>query len=62
MVALTALLADMLGDHIDIATLLKLTPILAPVLLDFTDADPHLSQENRLKVQEAIVMIRENKL
>lgn len=48
------LITGMLGDKLPVTAVLKLAPVLAPVVADLTDGDPHLSQENRLKVQEAI--------
>ena len=59
---LVALITGMLGSRVSVATLLKLAPVLAPVVADLADGDVTLSRENRLRVQEAIEDIKEDKL
>jgi len=56
---LLMLVTGMLGHNVPIATALKLAPILAPVVIDLADGDAHLSQENRLKVQEEIQKLQD---
>ncbi|WP_019584649.1 hypothetical protein [Deinococcus apachensis] len=53
---LLQLLTGMLGGKAGFSAqaVLKLAPILAPIVADLRDGDAHLSQENRLKVQEAL--------
>ncbi|GAA4002566.1 hypothetical protein GCM10022631_11550 [Deinococcus rubellus] len=53
------LITGMVGDKLSVATVLKLAPVLAPVVIDLADGDAHLSAENRLKVQEEIEKLRE---
>ncbi|WP_185974764.1 hypothetical protein [Deinococcus detaillensis] len=51
---LLKLITGMVGDKVSITTLLKLAPVLAPVIQDLSDGDTHLSAENRLKIQELL--------
>jgi len=56
---LLMLVTGMLGHNVPVTAALKLAPILAPVVIDLADGDMHLSQENRLKVQEEIQKLQD---
>lgn len=51
---LLKLITGMVGDKLPVTTVLKLVPVLAPIIADLADGDAHLSQENRLKIQEVL--------
>lgn len=51
---LLKLITGMVGDKLPIATVLKLVPVLAPIIADLVDGDIRLSPENRLKIQEVL--------
>lgn len=59
---LAALIVGMIGDRVSVATLLRLAPVLAPVVADLGDGDARLSAESRLKVQEVLQDLKDGKL
>lgn len=53
------LITDMVGEKVPAKDVLRLAPILAPVVMDLADGDARLTQENRLKIQEEIEDLKE---
>ncbi|GGR11277.1 hypothetical protein [Deinococcus ruber] len=52
---LVDLLMNLTGGKITVLGVLKLAPVLAPIIADLAlDGDPHLSAEHRQVIQEAI--------
>lgn len=47
-------LTGLLGPAVPVGKLIKLVPVLAPIVADLADGDSQLTQENRLKIQEAV--------
>lgn len=55
---LLKLIQGMVGTHLPVAALASLLPVLLPIAGDLVDGDPHLSDENILKIQNVLEDIK----
>ena len=54
------LIRSMVGERFEVTPeiLARLAFTLGPVVLDLADGDQHISPENRLRLQEAVMVLR----